>query len=127
LTLSRDLLRRGFITTIYERSPPLTDGRSHNYGITINDKSSTVLGILTDTGANLSFHTSVDHEWSHIEPWVNGKRSLDDYGGQIRAYRARLEGLLANDLDIRWEHDLYPVGPKTANRDSTKLSFKNGH
>jgi 2-polyprenyl-6-methoxyphenol hydroxylase-like FAD-dependent oxidoreductase len=43
--LAQGLIRRGILTTIYEKSPPPTTKRRHNYGITLSPDSCTPLSL----------------------------------------------------------------------------------
>jgi tyrosinase len=91
----------------------------HNYGITLSYATTETLARLLDlTTAQLRHYTAVDGRGL-----VDPDTSLAN--GPYRANLARVEALLADGLDIRYDHDLTSIEPQTSNTPIT-LRFGNG-
>jgi 2-polyprenyl-6-methoxyphenol hydroxylase-like FAD-dependent oxidoreductase len=122
LTLSRCLLHRGIPTILYDRT---SSPAPHSYGITLYASSYTpLLNILSISESAFKRRVAVD---TAIEG--SGKISLDaagprsDAGSCFRANRGKLEDLLREGLDVRWDHKLGHV--ESHSDGASTLRFEN--
>ncbi|KAL9624049.1 MAG: hypothetical protein Q9160_001802 [Pyrenula sp. 1 TL-2023] len=111
LALSRCLLRRGIPSVLYERASSPT---RHRYGITLHEWAyRPLLKVLEMDEDVFKKRTAVTGETEADVNHQTGSNAMDppklgDRGkaGSCRAHRAKLEDLLREGLDIRWNHGL---------------------
>lgn len=126
LTLGRVLLHRGIPTILYEKA---SSKPRFNYSITLHATAYRPLRkILGFDDETFKRRVAVD-----AESGGNGKigRGVDlpdhqclyDTHSSFRANRNKLEQLLREGLDIRWEHTLQSIEPISP---GTELRFQNG-
>ncbi|KAF2222340.1 hypothetical protein BDZ85DRAFT_219141, partial [Elsinoe ampelina] len=119
LTLARSLLKRGVPAVIYDRS---ASAPRHGYGITLHASTYKPLAKVLDLDATtLRQKTAVDAAIGGsgiIDPKHLGQAHKDSF----RANRQKLELLLRQGLDIRWEHQLDHISPSPG---SLTLHFSN--
>jgi 2-polyprenyl-6-methoxyphenol hydroxylase-like FAD-dependent oxidoreductase len=122
LTLSRCLLHRGIPTILYDRT---SSPAPHSYGITLYASSYTpLLNVLSISESAFKRRVAVD---TAIEG--SGKINLDaagprsDAGSCFRANRGKLEDLLREGLDVRWDHKLGHV--ESHSDSASTLHFEN--
>jgi 2-polyprenyl-6-methoxyphenol hydroxylase-like FAD-dependent oxidoreductase len=122
LTLSRCLLHRGIPTILYDRT---SSPAPHSYGITLYASSYTpLLNVLSISESAFKRRVAVD---TAIEG--SGKINLDaagprsDAGSCFRANRGKLEDLLREGLDVRWDHKLGHV--ESHSDGASTLRFEN--
>ena len=126
LTLGRSLLHRGIPTVLYEKA---SSKPRFNYGITLHATAyRPLLNILGIDDEAFKRHVAVDAEGGgngKIGPGVDlsDHKGLYDTCSSFRANRNKLEQLLREGLDIRWEHTLQSIEPVSP---GTKLQFQNG-
>lgn len=109
VTLGRCLLKRGIPSVLYERASPST---RHGYGITLYPSAyRPLLNILNMDERTFKQRIAVDGQvggFGAIDP-----KNLSQYEGSatvpFRAHREKLEKLLRDGLDIRWENALEKV------------------
>ncbi|KAG8630708.1 hypothetical protein KVT40_002327 [Elsinoe batatas] len=119
LTLARSLLKRGVPAVIYDRS---ASAPRHGYGMTLHASTYTPLAKVLDIDiATFRQRTAVDAAMrgsGTIDPTHLGQAHKDSF----RANRQKLELLLREGLDIRWEHQLNHISPSPS---SLTLHFSN--
>lgn len=126
LTLGRSLLRRGIPAILYEKAALKP---RFNYGITLHATTyKPLLQLLDIDEDSFKKRVAVDAEndgygkiGSCIELFSHD--GLYDTQSSFRANKNKLEQLLREGLDIRWEHSLESVEPTPK---STRLHFQNG-
>ena len=121
LTLARCLRHRGISATIYERDSLRQATSRHNYGITLKRLAYQplfdMLGIDEQTFRR---RLAVDSELGG-DGYVSRKRDPD----YLRANRQRLEALLREGLDIKYEHKITDLRLHDSSNEAT-LIFSNG-
>ncbi|KAK4569756.1 hypothetical protein LTR86_002725 [Recurvomyces mirabilis] len=124
LTLGRSLARHKIPYTISERDSAETARKRHRYGITLEPKA---YGPLLDL-LNLDVKTFRDR--LAVDGGVGGKGSQGGNASSsnsamqaFRANRQKLETLLSQDLEVRYEHVLSGL---TRDGKETTLTFTNG-
>ena len=122
LVLGRCLLRRGIPIVLYERDSFLQASKRYNYGITL--EASTYRPLLKI----LDLDERVFRQKIAVDGAVGGLGRLESESSgkeaSFRANRNKLESLLRENLDVRWEHDISDVRFESA---GSKVHFKNGH
>ncbi|CAK4031130.1 FAD NAD(P)-binding domain-containing [Lecanosticta acicola] len=124
LVLGRCLQQRGIKAILYEKSKPLTATNRNNYGITLQATSyRPLLRILgLEEGA---FRRKVA-----VDGAVGGTGRVVVVGGEddgaFRANRNRLEGLLAEGLDVRWEREIQGVQASAEGEGMVEVEFSDG-
>lgn len=123
LTLARCLRNRGIPSIIYEKMPCAT---RHHHGITLHASSyRPLLGFLNLDETTFRRRVAVDGAAGgsgHINPqtmMIAGSTNPHSF----RAHRGRLEQLLGEGLDIKWEHCVEQVEQTPS---STVLRFQDG-
>lgn len=117
LVLGRCLLQRGVRAVLFEKSRPSSNRNS--YGITLHANSYRPLLKLLDLEEN-SFRSKVAVDAAAD---ASGKaKNQNDVESTVRVNRNRFETLLAEGLDIRWEHELKDYDTAAGIR----LNFANG-
>jgi len=123
LTLGRCLLKRGIPAILYDRS---SSAPRHSYGITLHPSSyRPLLALLGVDETAFRRRLSVD---AGNEGMGNVRQSMMVHPtgwetGSFRANRSRLEEMLREGLDVRWEHELGRVEEGSS---GVQLCFKNG-
>ncbi|KAF1922675.1 FAD/NAD(P)-binding domain-containing protein [Didymella exigua CBS 183.55] len=121
LTLGRCLLHRGIRAVLYEKAP---SSPRHTYAITLQPASyRPLLKALDIDESTFRKRVAVDAGIGgsgNINAEGYGYRNLEP--ASFRAHRGKLEELLREGLDVRWEHTLQSV--KTDG--SLDLEFANG-
>lgn len=112
LTLGRCLLQRGIRAILYEKAPP--DPR-HSYAITLRPASyRPLLKELNIEESVFKSHVAVDAGIGGAGSIaIEGYRDRDFEPASFRAHRGKLEELLGEGLDIRWEHEVHRVEEKS--------------
>ncbi|KAF2725063.1 FAD/NAD(P)-binding domain-containing protein [Polychaeton citri CBS 116435] len=116
LALGRCLLKRGIHATIYERDSAKAFQLRYNYGITLHQWAYDTL--LRDLGIDkyeLLAKIRINQDTDESE---NGVGHVD-----LRANRNRLEQLLSQGLDVKWEHRLERISHTV---DGNILQFSDG-
>ncbi|KAF2234539.1 FAD/NAD(P)-binding domain-containing protein [Viridothelium virens] len=106
LTAGRVLLKRGIRATIYDKHPPPPSHRNA-YGITLYRWAYQHLLPLLEVD-EFTFHDKLSTDISRP---IHSKTTATQEQASVRAQRARLEYLLREDLDIRWNHKLENIKP----------------
>ncbi|USP79004.1 hypothetical protein yc1106_06278 [Curvularia clavata] len=126
LTLGRSLLRRGIPAVLYEKG---ASKPRFNYGITLHATAYRPLLSLLDIDEDaFKRRVAVDAE-SDGTGKIGSSVDLPNHSGMydtkssFRANRNKLEQLLREGLDIRWEHTPQSVEPSS---NGTQLKFQNG-
>jgi len=121
LTLGRYLKDKGYQVILYEKS---ISAPWHNYGISLHTWAYThlipLLGLDEET---LKKRTSVDGRFGKIFPERNADSSLGAIVSSYRANSGVLRTLLAEGLDIRYDHAMKSL---EIGSDRTKIVFANG-
>jgi 2-polyprenyl-6-methoxyphenol hydroxylase-like FAD-dependent oxidoreductase len=119
LTLGRCLLQRGIKTVLYEKA---SSSPRHTYAITLQHSS--YVPLLQ----NLGIDESTLRARIAVDAAVGGVGRVAVANGlensAFRAHRGRLEELLKEGLEIKWEHTLKQIGQESDGRLS--LHFENG-
>ncbi|EUC29314.1 hypothetical protein COCCADRAFT_40308 [Bipolaris zeicola 26-R-13] len=126
LTLGRSLLRRGIPAILYEKAALKP---RFNYGITLHATAYKPLLKLLDIDEDaFKRRVAVDADndgygkiGSSVE--LPSHDGLYDIHSSFRANKNKLEQLLREGLDIRWEHSFESIEPASK---GTKLQFQNG-
>ena len=123
LTLARCFKNRGIQAIIFEKNP---SPAHHNYGISLQPWATklltTVLGIDESTFACRVAVDGLKGGMGQVYPsHVSGLGSSKGVPELLRAHRGRLEGLLREQLDVKWGHVLEEI--ETSSTAHT-LSFK---
>ncbi|KAF7513535.1 hypothetical protein GJ744_008829 [Endocarpon pusillum] len=126
LTLGRCLRKEGIPSVIYEKA---TSSKRHNYGITLHKWAYTPLlqmlnidehSFRRQLAVDSLHHAGIGELYSHESQALRTNTS-----GSFRANRFKLERLLREGQDIKWEHDLSPVRMASDLARSTSLTFQN--
>ncbi|KAL6161409.1 hypothetical protein ACJQWK_09135 [Exserohilum turcicum] len=126
LTLGRSLLRRGIPAILYEKA---ASKPRFNYGITLHATTYRPLLKILDIDEDVfKSRVAVDVESGgsgKIGPSVElpSHDGLYDTQSSFRANRSKLEQLLGEGLDIRWQNTLQSID---SSPQGTKLRFLNG-
>jgi 2-polyprenyl-6-methoxyphenol hydroxylase-like FAD-dependent oxidoreductase len=124
VTLGRALLERGIPVVLYERA---TSAPRHGYGISLHESTYKPLLKMLNMDEQ-TFKTNVA-----VDAAVGGNGAIDPEklvfprevtSTSFRAHRERLEKLIRQGLDIRWEHGLERL-ERTSN--GTTLHLQNGN
>jgi tyrosinase len=127
LTLGRSLLRRGIPAILYEKAAPKS---RFNYGITLHATAyKPLLKLLEIDEDAFRKRVAVDTESDGCGKLGTSLELLSHDGlydtqASFRANRNKLEQLLREGLDIRWEHTLESI--EHPSQDGTRLQFSNG-
>ena len=128
LTLGRTLLRRGIPAVLYEKA---TSKPRFSYGITLHATAyKPLLAVLDMDEAAFKRRVAVDAESDGAGKIGPSSVDLPDHSGMydttssFRANRNKLEQLLREGLDIRWDHTLQSIEPSSPT--GTQLKFQNG-
>ncbi|KAK5174079.1 uncharacterized protein LTR77_001159 [Saxophila tyrrhenica] len=122
LVLGRCLLHRGIPAVLYDKDAPRSGSARHGYGITLHRE--TYKPLLKYIGLDeTAFRRRVA-----VDSAVNGIGRISNHGrdsdaSSFRANRAKLENLLSEGLDIRWDHGLSSL---TSENSTNSLTFSNG-
>lgn len=123
LTLSRCLLQRGIPAVLYEKAP---SSPRHSYAITLQPASyRPLLKALNLDESTFKKRVAVDAGIGgsgNINTEGYGCRNLEP--ASFRAHRGKLEELLREGLDVKWEHALQSVEPNLGGKST--LNFANG-
>ncbi|KAF2788262.1 FAD/NAD(P)-binding domain-containing protein [Melanomma pulvis-pyrius CBS 109.77] len=106
LTLARCLLKHGIPSVLYERMPTAP---RHNYGITLHASSyRPLLKVLELDEPTVKRQIAVDGSTGELNP--KAMIMKEGIGAtSFRANREKLESLLKEGLDVRWEHALEKI------------------
>lgn len=124
LTLGRCLLKRGIPAVLYERA---ASSPRHSYGITLHASTyKPLLKVLEIDESTLKHRIAVDgalggHGVIDVKKLVHAG---DIAPGSFRANRGKLETLLREGLDIKWEHGLDKIGDTPP---GLSITLENGH
>lgn len=105
VTLGRCLLRRGISSVLYERASPTA---RHGYGITLYPSAyQPLLKVLNMDESTFKQRIAVDGPVGGFGA-IESKQANQHEGASLpfRAHREKLERLLRDGLDIRWENAL---------------------
>ncbi len=123
LTLGRCLLQRGIRAVLYEKA---TSAPRHSYAITLQPASyRPLLQTLDIDEDTFKSRVAVDAGIGgvgNINSESSGYRNLEP--NSFRANRSKLEELLKEGLDVRWEHTLHDV--QQIPDKGVSLQFSNG-
>lgn len=118
LTLSRCLRHHGIPSIIFEKDSAAAASKRYNYGITLWSAAySPLLNLLGLDDADFRREVAVDAGVGGVGRVGGGEEAA------FRANRMRVEGLLREGLDIRWEHALTDI--ESADGQNT-LHFRDG-
>jgi len=136
LTLSRTLLHHNIPSILYEKAPKA--GRRNNYAITLHKTAyQPLLSILGLDEHAFKRRVAVDAETGGLgsiarDVNVPSHGGLYDTTGSFRANRARLEEVLGEGVEIRWEYAVEGVEVGVQQEEGegggrgVKLKFHNG-
>ena len=121
LVLGRCLLQHGIRSIIYEKDPARSGLARYGYGITLQSSAyAPLLKYLDLDDQEIQRRLAVDSAVSGA-----GRLSSKESGdAEFRANRQRLEQLLREGLDIRWEHPLTGIKSESS---TNILDFRNAH
>jgi len=124
LTLGRCLLKHGIPVVLYERMPSTP---RHSYGVTLHASSyKPLLGVLGMDEWTFRRRISVDGMIGGSGE-INPKSVIhpgEIQSSSFRAHREKLERLLREGLDVRWEHPLEKI---QETQSDPVLCLQNGH
>ena len=126
LVLGRCLLTRGISSVLFEREVARTGSPKHGYGITLHPWAYRPLLKYLDIDETLfrkklavdSTIGGIGRIESHAHPIIEGRDVAS-----FRANRQKLEQMMSEGLDVRWEHGLVDVKSKDS---SNIMHFRNG-
>ncbi|KAH7417297.1 hypothetical protein BKA64DRAFT_739837 [Cadophora sp. MPI-SDFR-AT-0126] len=121
LTLARCFKNRGIQAIIFEKNP---SPAHHNYSISLQSWATQLLvKVLGIDEATFSRRVAVDGlRGGQVYPsHVSSLRNREGVPKPLRAHRGRLEGLLREELDVKWDHVLEGI---EANGSGQTLTFK---
>lgn len=122
LVLGRCLLRRAIPAVIYERESFQPAVNRHTYGTTLHRSAFEPLLEILDLDET-HFRRLVA-----VDAGLGGVGFVDSQHNNafLRANRRRLEALLREGLDIRWEHEVAGFIPSTGSGEDIVVGFSNG-
>ncbi|KAF1343644.1 hypothetical protein BDV97DRAFT_305827 [Delphinella strobiligena] len=122
LTLSRCLLSHGISSVIYEKASPAP---RNGYGITLDTSTyAPLLRVLGMDEKTFRRRVAVDGAVGGDGRIDTGKYSGRASTSSLRANRARLEELLREGVDVRWDHVVSGIETNAAGN-GTAVTFKN--
>ncbi|GAB7347715.1 hypothetical protein MBLNU459_g5272t1 [Dothideomycetes sp. NU459] len=122
LTLGRCLLKRGIPAVLYERA---ASSPRHSYGITLQPSTyRPLLKVLDLDEQTFKNRIAVDGAVGGLGAIDCKKLVHPVRPGSFRANRGKLEGLLREGLDIRWDHELAKLEITPT---GLSMSLENGH
>ena len=124
LTLGKSLAQKGIPTLLLERS---TSAPKHNYGITLQPWAyRPLLPILNLDEPSFRKKVAVDAS-RHGTGLISSNKlctGVTTSPGSFRVHRGRLESLLREGLDIRWQHEIQRIETSTHEHDQPlKIHF----
>ncbi len=126
LALGQCLRNEGITSILYEKVS--SSSSRHNYGITLHQPASeTLSNVLNLDSQTFRQRVAVDRSYHNGQGKVYApKYGRTEYSTSFRANRSKLETLLREGLDIRWEHSLQDITPRLNNDRALSLTFQTG-
>lgn len=127
LVLGKCLAKRGIPAVLFERDAFRPSSPRHNYGITLEPWAYRHLLPYLDLD-DRTFRSKIAVDAAvggtgRVERCRQPNTATTDATASFRANRSKLESLLSEGLDIRWEHALADIKPTST---GNTLTFRNG-